>query len=274
MVDSCVAAVSRTVKRKGTGLETPNYGSSCKVKLKILSEDGNVLQSCEKQVVIGEGDSEASDSLDKCLECMHAEEICVIPYRSESFDQEVCVASERDLKCEVELLCFSKAKDSWETTPEEKMSLALHHKAKGTDCFKSGKWICAARHYSQALKQLILIGDAISEEQKEKQDELRASCLLNLSACQGKLGQYEFVAANCTKVLAMLPTNIKALYRRGQAFVVLNEFEKARADLEKALTIDPTTRAVQNQLRILKEKERKHDEHLSRALGAMFGRKV
>ena len=29
MVD-CVAAVSRTVKRKGTGLETPNYGSSCK----------------------------------------------------------------------------------------------------------------------------------------------------------------------------------------------------------------------------------------------------
>ncbi|XP_020604749.1 peptidyl-prolyl cis-trans isomerase FKBP5-like [Orbicella faveolata] len=136
MVDSCVAAVSRTVKRKGTGLETPNYGSSCKVKLKILSEDGNVLQSCEKQVVIGEGDSEASDSLDKCLECMHAEEICVIPYRSESFDQEVCVASERDLKCEVELLCFSKAKDSWETTPEEKMSLALHHKAKGTDCFK------------------------------------------------------------------------------------------------------------------------------------------
>lgn len=67
-------------------------------------------------------------------------------------------------------------------------------------CLQSGKWVCAARLYSQALKQLILIGDAISEEQKEKQDELRASCLLNLSACQGKLGQYEFVAANCTKV--------------------------------------------------------------------------
>ena len=29
-----------------------------------------------------------------------------------------------------------QAKDPWETTPEEKMSLALHHKAKGTDCFK------------------------------------------------------------------------------------------------------------------------------------------
>lgn len=44
--------------------------------------------------------------------------------------------------------------------------------------------------------------------------------------------------------------------------------------LFQALTIDPCNRAVQDQLRILKEKERKHDEHLSRALGAMFGRKV
>ena len=58
--------------------------------------------------VFSSGDSEASETLDKCLECMHAEEICVVPYKCERFDQEVCVASERDLKCEVELLCFSK----------------------------------------------------------------------------------------------------------------------------------------------------------------------
>ena len=54
------------------------------------------------------GDSEASETLDKCLECMHAEEICVIPYKYERFDQEFSVASERDLTCEVELICFCK----------------------------------------------------------------------------------------------------------------------------------------------------------------------
>ena len=64
---------------------------------------------------------------------------------------------------------------------------------------QSGKWACAARRYSQGLKQLILIGDKLSEKQ-EDQDQLRVACLLNLSACQGKLGQYEFVAQNCTKV--------------------------------------------------------------------------
>ena len=63
-----------------------------------------------------------------------------------------------------------------------------------------GKWLCAARRYSQALKQLILIGDNLPEDCREEFDELRVSCLLNLSACQGKLGQYEFVAPNCTKV--------------------------------------------------------------------------
>ena len=31
---------------------------------------------------------------------------------------------------------YLQAKEPWETTSDEKVSLALHHKAKGTDCFK------------------------------------------------------------------------------------------------------------------------------------------
>lgn len=86
---------------------------------------------------------------------------------------------------------------------------------------QSGKWVCAARRYSQALKQLILIGDTILEECKEDQDELRASCLLNLSACQGKLGQYEFVAANCTKVRedTMCTIHTGCMYRTSEIFL-------------------------------------------------------
>ncbi|PFX15843.1 Peptidyl-prolyl cis-trans isomerase FKBP62 [Stylophora pistillata] len=273
MIDSRVSALPRTITRKGTGLETPNYGSSCHIKLKIFPPDGTVLHNAQKKVVIGEGDSEVSETLDKCLECMHAQEICLIPFDNEDLCQELGIVYERDLKCEIELLSFSKAKEPWETIPEDKMSLAKHHKEKGTDCFKSGNWTSAARRYSQALKQLILIEDKLSER-KEDQEQLRATCLLNLSACQGKLGQYDFVALNCTKVLSLWPTNVKALFRRGQAFVILNEFEKAREDLEKALTYDPSNRAVKDQLRILKQKEQKHDEKLSNALGVMFGRNM
>ncbi|XP_068744074.1 peptidyl-prolyl cis-trans isomerase D-like [Montipora capricornis] len=71
----------------------------------------------------------------------------------------------------------------------------------------------------------------------------------------------------------MSPTNLKSLFRRGQAFVCLNEYEKAKEDLEKALTLAPCNSAVQEQLRSLKHKQRLHDEKLSKALSAMFGRR-
>lgn len=44
--------------------------------------------------------------------------------------------------------------------------------------------------------------------------------------------------------------------------------------LFQASTLDPLNKAVQDQLKILKEKERNHDKKMSRALGVMFGRKV
>ena len=89
MVDISATGASRTVVRKGTGLETPNYGSSCKgndllfswiffassyryikyelvdlhsactgfaVKLKVFRQDESVIQEYEKKIVIGEGE--------------------------------------------------------------------------------------------------------------------------------------------------------------------------------------------------------------------------
>ena len=44
--------------------------------------------------------------------------------------------------------------------------------------------------------------------------------------------------------------------------------------LFQALTLDPSNKPVQEQLRILKQKERQHDQKMSRALGNMFGRKA
>ncbi|XP_068744042.1 peptidyl-prolyl cis-trans isomerase FKBP5-like isoform X2 [Montipora capricornis] len=255
--DSGAFAFPRTIIRKGIGLETPNYGSSCKVKLKIFSQDDSVSHTSEKDFVIGEGDNEFSESIDKCLECMHTKEVCAIPYNKENGNLEFASFSDGDLWCEIELLSFLKAKDPWHTTPEEKLTVAKHHKAKGTDCFKASNWLGASRRYSQALKQLILIGDKLPDDSKDEFEQLRVSCLLNLAACQGKLERFEFVAENCTKVLAMLsPTNLKTLFRRGQA-----------------LTLAPCNSAVQEQLRILKHKQRLHDEKLSKALSAMFGRR-
>ena len=52
-----------------------------------------------------------SESLDRCLECMHTNEVCVIPYTSDTADKEKSVSSESGLQCEIELLSFSKVCD-------------------------------------------------------------------------------------------------------------------------------------------------------------------
>ena len=57
------------------------------------------------------GDGEVSETLDRCLECMHNGDVCVIPYSSDNTDKEKCVSSESGLQCEIELLSFCKVCD-------------------------------------------------------------------------------------------------------------------------------------------------------------------
>ena len=54
------------------------------------------------------GDSEFSETLEKCLECMHTNEVCVIPCDNGNLEQEFAISTEVDLWCEIELLSFFK----------------------------------------------------------------------------------------------------------------------------------------------------------------------
>jgi FK506-binding protein 4/5 len=46
------------------------------------------------------------------------------------------------------------------------------------------------------------------------------------------------------QVLELDPLNVKALFRRSQAYLKTSELEKAEADIKKALAIDPNNRQV------------------------------
>ena len=54
------------------------------------------------------GDNEFSETVDKCLECMHTKEVCVIPYKKENGNLEFASFLDGDLWCEIELLSFLK----------------------------------------------------------------------------------------------------------------------------------------------------------------------
>lgn len=48
----------------------------------------------------------------------------------------------------------------------------------------------------------------------------------------------------CTKVIEEYGTTVKALYRRAEAYIELQDLDLAELDLKKALEIDPDNRYV------------------------------
>ena len=68
-----------------------------------------------------------SESLDRCLECMHTSEVCVIPYTSDTADKEKSVSSESGLQCEIELLSFCKVCDLQMPIINCRLLTCIHH---------------------------------------------------------------------------------------------------------------------------------------------------
>jgi len=61
----------------------------------------------------------------------------------------------------------------------------------------------------------------------------------NLSLCYFKLGKYHQCCRQCTKVLKRDPNHVKATFRRAQACVELQDYDLAKSDLERCLTLEP-----------------------------------
>ncbi|RWW40553.1 hypothetical protein BHE74_00054028 [Ensete ventricosum] len=109
-----------------------------------------------------------------------------------------------------------------------------------------------------------------SEEEKKQSKALKAACSLNNAACKLKLKDYKEAIKLCTKVLEIESSNVKALYRRAQAYMQLADLDLAEVDIKKALEIDPNNRDVKLEYKILKEKVREYNKKDAKFYGNMF----
>ncbi|PNW86582.1 hypothetical protein CHLRE_02g092550v5 [Chlamydomonas reinhardtii] len=110
-------------------------------------------------------------------------------------------------------------------------------KAEGNQLHNRGAFAEAAEKYERAKTNVASMAG------KEAADLARA-CTLNLSSCYLNLKQFSKCLENCNSVLASEPSNLKALYRRGQAYMGTGSWLDASSDLERALKmakeIDPS----------------------------------
>lgn len=96
--------------------------------------------------------------------------------------------------------------------------------------------------FSAQAASFIEYDSSFNDEEKQQTKVLKVACKLNNAACKLKLKDYENAVTLCTDVLEIDPRNVKALYRRAQAYMHLVELDLAELDIKKALEIDPDNR--------------------------------
>eukprot|EP00064_Thunnus_orientalis_P001218 superscaffoldBa00000081_g1220 len=119
---------------------------------------------------------------------------------------------------------------------KEKDPAAL--KEEGNTLFKAGDMQGAVCCYTKALK--------LSDSQTE-----RAVLHRNRSACYLKLEDYSKAEADSSKALDTDPGDVKARFRRAQAFQKLGRLDQAFLDAQRCAQMEPKNKAFQDLLRQL-----------------------
>jgi len=177
-------------------------------------------------------------------------------------------------------------------TVAEKIAKAKEHKDAGNKYFEKEEWQKALTEYCHALlyvkglgqgglsgmTQLASMmqvgknigGEAASAHETQDLTDLQKTVNLNMAAVHIKLQKYERAIEECTQVLTLDKNHAKALFRRGQAHLALNDYYKAKEDLEAADKLTPNNKPIKKELEKIIAWEKKEDERAKGMYQKMF----
>eukprot|EP00092_Neocalanus_flemingeri_P006374 GFUD01006863.1.p1 GENE.GFUD01006863.1~~GFUD01006863.1.p1 ORF type:complete len:332 (-),score=92.67 GFUD01006863.1:244-1239(-) len=108
--------------------------------------------------------------------------------------------------------------------------LADQEKLKGNECFKSGDWANAVKHYTEALKR----------------NPNDAKIFSNRAACYTKLNAFDLTIKDCDASIALDPGFVKAYLRKANVLKAMGQSQKAMEVYTKALELDPNSDEAKN----------------------------
>lgn len=274
--------VMKKILKEGEGYERPDDGTVVQVKLIGKLEDGTIFvkkgHEEEPPFEFKIDEEQVIDGLDRAVKTMKKGEVALVTIqpeyafgRSESQQDLATVPVNATVYYEVEMISFTKEKESWDMNTQEKIEAAGKKKEEGNAWFKAGKYERASRRYEKAAK-FIEYDSSFTDEEKQQSKVLKISCKLNNAACKLKLKDYKEAEKLCSKVLELDGQNVKALYRRAQAYIQLVDLDLAEIDIKRALEIDPDNRDVKLEYKILKDKVREYNKKEAQFYSNIFAK--
>ncbi|XP_023748652.1 70 kDa peptidyl-prolyl isomerase [Lactuca sativa] len=273
--------VLKKILKEGEGYDRPNDGAIVQVKLVGKLEDGTVFVNKghnETPFEFKIDEEQVIDGIDRSVKTMKKGEVAVLTIHPEygfgsieSHQESAIIPANSNVYYDIELISFEKEKDTWELSTQEKIETSGRKKEEGNTLFKRQKYERASKRYEKALS-FVEYDSTFSDDEKQESKILKISCNLNNAACKLKLKDYKQTVKLCTKVLDADSKNVKALYRRAQAYIQLVDLDLAEMDIRKALEIDPKNRDVKLEYKLLKEKVKEHNKKDAQFYGNIFAK--
>ncbi|KAL9237859.1 hypothetical protein vseg_012357 [Gypsophila vaccaria] len=274
--------VLKKTLKEGEGYDRPNDGALVQVKLIGKLQDGTVFVKKgyeeDPPLEFKVDEEQVIDGLDRAVKTMKKGEVALLTIQPEyafgaagSTQELAAVPSNATIYYDIELVSFTKEKESWDMSTPEKIEAATKKKEEGNALFKAGKYERASKRYEKAVSY-IEYDTSFEDEEKKHAKALKISCNLNDAACKLKLKDYKKAEKLCTKVLELDGNNVKALYRRAQAYIHLVDLDLAEKDIKKALEIDPENKEVKMEYRLLKEKVKEYNKKDAQFYGNIFAK--
>ncbi|XP_005610895.2 peptidyl-prolyl cis-trans isomerase FKBP4 [Equus przewalskii] len=268
--------IIRRIRARGEGYARPNDGALVEVALEGYYKD-QLFDRREVHFEVGEGENlDLPCGLEKAIQRMEKGEHSIV-YLKPSYafgsagKEKFQIPPNAELKYEVHLKSFEKAKESWEMNSEEKLEQSTIVKERGTVYFKEGKYKQALLQYKKIVSWLEY-ESSFSDEDVQKAQALRLASHLNLAMCHLKLQAFSAAIESCNKALELDSNNEKGLFRRGEAHLAVNDFDLARADFQKVLQLYPSNKAAKAQLAICQQRIRKQLAREKKLYANMFER--
>lgn len=275
---------------EGEGWERPKEGSTVTANISYFLYDsaikgpkgeGPFLVTDGLDFVLGDGI--VIDGIDRVVQSMKTKEVAVVKVCPEHAfkSAEGLLTSEMSAKgveigstlwCKFHLLKFEKAKDMWSMSFEEKADEMQARKEKGNELIKSGRIQLARKSYDRAIAFFDSPTSELETELKKRVNQLLVQCHSNLAVCHDRLGNAPKVMEHCKKALEIAPGNVKALYRRGCAYMAMDDYYNAESDLKYALSLSPGNLEVKKKLKQLSSQRAKQDAKDRKLFSNLFGR--